>query len=109
MIDAAATALAEAGDRLARAPTPNCWPRTWPASTAAGWRCSTPDDDFVDRYDATGRAARAARIPLQHLIGTAAFGPVTVAGRARRVHPAAGDRVAAGMGARATAVAARSA
>lgn len=38
---------------------------------------STPDAEFVERF---GRltALRARRIPLQHLTGTAAFGPVTV-------------------------------
>jgi release factor glutamine methyltransferase len=34
-------------------------------------------EDFADRY-AELVAARARRIPLQHLIGTAAFGPVTL-------------------------------
>lgn len=37
-----------------------------------------PDDDFFGRYRDLV-AARSARIPLQHLIGTAPFGPVTVA------------------------------
>ncbi|MGV0626907.1 peptide chain release factor N(5)-glutamine methyltransferase [Mycolicibacter minnesotensis] len=36
-----------------------------------------PDDEFFRRYREL-IAARGARIPLQHLIGTAAFGPVTV-------------------------------
>ena len=34
-----------------------------------------PDDAFFDRYQAT-IAERSRRIPLQHLTGTAAFGPV---------------------------------
>jgi len=36
-----------------------------------------PDDDFFGRYRELV-AARSARVPLQHLIGTAPFGPVTV-------------------------------
>ncbi|HTM84486.1 MAG TPA: protein-(glutamine-N5) methyltransferase, release factor-specific, partial [Mycobacterium sp.] len=36
-----------------------------------------PDDDFFGRYRELV-AARRSRIPLQHLIGTAAFGPVTL-------------------------------
>lgn len=36
-----------------------------------------PDDDFFGRYRELV-AARSSRIPLQHLIGTAAFGPVTL-------------------------------
>ncbi|MGB3523253.1 MAG: protein-(glutamine-N5) methyltransferase, release factor-specific, partial [Mycobacterium sp.] len=34
-----------------------------------------PDDEFFGRYRQLV-AARSSRIPLQHLIGTAAFGPV---------------------------------
>lgn len=37
----------------------------------------SPDDDFFGRYRELV-AARRSRIPLQHLIGTAAFGPVTL-------------------------------
>ncbi|MET0704756.1 MAG: peptide chain release factor N(5)-glutamine methyltransferase [Mycobacterium sp.] len=36
-----------------------------------------PDDDFFDRYREL-IAARSRRVPLQHLIGTAAFGPLTL-------------------------------
>ena len=42
-----------------------------------GWRSPTPDLSSVDRYDELV-AQRAKRVPLQHLTGTAAFGPVTV-------------------------------
>lgn len=38
---------------------------------------TTPDADFIARYR-TLTSQRAQRIPLQHLTGTAAFGPVTV-------------------------------
>ncbi|HZC90445.1 MAG TPA: peptide chain release factor N(5)-glutamine methyltransferase [Mycobacterium sp.] len=37
----------------------------------------TPDDTFFDRYH-TVIAARSRRVPLQHLTGTAAFGPLTL-------------------------------
>jgi release factor glutamine methyltransferase len=36
-----------------------------------------PDDEFFDRYDAAV-AARSRRVPLQHLTGTAPFGPLTL-------------------------------
>jgi release factor glutamine methyltransferase len=36
-----------------------------------------PDSDFVERYQRLV-SKRAERVPLQHLIGTAAFGPITV-------------------------------
>ena len=50
-------------------------------------------DEFFDALRASSiDAPRAQRIPLQHLTGTAAFGPVTVARRPGCVHPAAGDR-----------------
>ena len=38
---------------------------------------TVPDTDFAQRYGALV-ARRAQRVPLQHLTGTAAFGPVTV-------------------------------
>jgi release factor glutamine methyltransferase len=38
----------------------------------------SPDDTFFDRYHAA-IAARSQRVPLQHLTGTAAFGPLTLA------------------------------
>jgi len=37
----------------------------------------SPDDTFFDRYRAA-IAARSQRVPLQHLTGTAAFGPLTL-------------------------------
>jgi release factor glutamine methyltransferase len=36
-----------------------------------------PDDEFFERYQAAV-AARSRRVPLQHLTGTAAFGPLTL-------------------------------
>jgi len=38
---------------------------------------TAPDDAFFERYRAT-IAERSRRVPLQHLTGTAAFGPVTL-------------------------------
>lgn len=37
----------------------------------------SPDDTFFDRYQAA-IAARSRRVPLQHITGTAAFGPLTL-------------------------------
>lgn len=74
-IDSAAATLAEAGIDSAR----------WDAELLAAHVTGTergrltlldpPGDDVLGRYrDAV--AARSQRVPLQHLIGTAAFGPV---------------------------------
>jgi release factor glutamine methyltransferase len=76
VIDAAATALAEAGVGSPRTDAELL------AAHAAGTergRLTFTDagPEFRDRYDVLV-AARAKRVPLQHLTGTAAFGPVTV-------------------------------
>ena len=60
-----------------RAPTPSSWPPTRRAPTGVGWRFAETGPDFLDRYDRLV-AQRAKRVPVQHLIGTAPFGPVTV-------------------------------
>ncbi len=76
VIDDAAEALAAAGVASARVDAELL------AAHLAGadrWRVAfvEPDDEFLARYrDLTAR--RAQRIPLQHLTGTAAFGPVAV-------------------------------
>jgi release factor glutamine methyltransferase len=76
-IDRAAAALAQAGVPSPRADAEQL------AAHAAGtsrWRLlmlDTVDDEFLRRYRELV-AARARRVPLQHLIGTAAFGPITV-------------------------------
>jgi release factor glutamine methyltransferase len=76
-IDAAAAALAEAGVDSARVDAELL------AAHAAGTDrgrlalLDTPADDFLGRYEDLV-TARARRVPLQHLIGTAPFGPVTV-------------------------------
>lgn len=74
-IDDAAVTLAEAGIDSAR----------WDAEQLAAHLTGTdrgrlglldsPDDDFLGRYRDIV-AARSQRVPLQHLLGTAAFGPV---------------------------------
>jgi release factor glutamine methyltransferase len=76
-IDSAAALLADAGIDSAR----------WDAEELAAHLAGTergrlslidpPDDEFFDRYDVVV-AARSRRIPLQHLTGTAAFGPLTL-------------------------------
>ncbi len=76
VIDAAEAALAEAGIGSPRVDAELL------AAHAAGTdrgRLAFTDagPDFQDRYDGLV-AQRAKRIPLQHLTGTAAFGPVTV-------------------------------
>lgn len=76
VIDAAAVALAEAGVGSPRTDAELL------AAHAAGidrGRLAFTDagPEFRDRYDGLV-AQRAKRVPLQHLTGTAAFGPVTV-------------------------------
>jgi release factor glutamine methyltransferase len=76
-IDHAAAVLAAAGVPAPRGDAEEL------AAFAAGtsrWRLamlSEPDDQFFGRYSDLV-AARARRIPLQHLTGTAAFGPVVL-------------------------------
>ena len=76
VIDAAATALAEAGVGSPRTDAELLAAHV--AGTERG-RLTFADagPEFRDRYDVLV-AARAKRVPLQHLTGTAAFGPVTV-------------------------------
>ena len=76
VIDAAAVALAEAGVGSARTDAELL------AAHAAGTErgrltITEASGDFFDRFDGLV-AQRVKRIPLQHIIGTAAFGPVTV-------------------------------
>jgi release factor glutamine methyltransferase len=76
VIDAAATALAEAGVGSPRTDAELLAAHV--AGTERG-RLTFADagPEFRDRYDVLV-AARVKRVPLQHLTGTAAFGPVTV-------------------------------
>jgi release factor glutamine methyltransferase len=74
-IDSAAATLAEAGIDSAR------WDAEQLAAHLTGvdrgrlTLLESPGDDFLGRYRDVV-AARSQRVPLQHLIGTAAFGPV---------------------------------
>lgn len=74
-IEAAAAVLAEAGIVSARTDAELL------AAHSAGIErgrlafADAPDPDFFVRYDSAVRS-RASRIPLQHITGTAAFGPV---------------------------------
>ncbi len=77
VIDAATSTLDEAG---VNSPRVDAMELAAHAAGAERGRLSVfdePDDDFFDRFDDL-IAARARRVPLQHLTGTAAFGPVTV-------------------------------
>ena len=76
-IDSATTLLADAGIDSARYDAEELAAHF--AGTERG-RLSLlgpPDDVFFDRYNAAV-AARSRRVPLQHLTGTAAFGPLTL-------------------------------
>lgn len=76
-IDSAAAVLAEAGIDSAR------WDAEELAAHVAGAErgrltlIESIDDDFLQRYREVV-AARSRRVPLQHLTGTAAFGPVVL-------------------------------
>ncbi len=76
-IDSATTLLAEAGIDSARYDAEELAAHL--AGTERGRLAllDTPDDGFFDRYRAT-IAERSRRIPLQHLTGLAAFGPLTL-------------------------------
>lgn len=76
VIDAAEAALAEAGVASPRADAELLAAHA--AGTDRGRLALTrPDAAFVDRYHGLV-ARRADRVPLQHITGSAAFGPVTV-------------------------------
>ena len=76
VIDAAAAELAAAGVGSPRADAELLAAHV--AGTDRGRVTLTdPDAEFVERFDRLV-ARRAARVPLQHLTGSAAFGPVTV-------------------------------
>ncbi|OCB56945.1 protein-(glutamine-N5) methyltransferase, release factor-specific [Mycobacterium malmoense] len=76
-IDSATATLAEAGIDSAR------WDAEELAAHVTGTErgrlplLESPGDDFLGRYRDVV-AARSRRVPLQHLTGTAAFGPVTL-------------------------------
>jgi release factor glutamine methyltransferase len=76
-IDSATTLLADAGINSARFDAEEL------AAHLAGTQrgrlplIESPDDAFFDRYH-TAITARSLRVPLQHITGTAAFGPLTL-------------------------------
>ena len=76
-IDSATTLLADAGIDSARYDAEELAAHL--AGTERGRLAliDSPDDAFFDRYHAA-IAARSRRVPLQHLTGTAAFGPLTL-------------------------------
>ena len=76
-IDSATTLLAEAGIDSARYDAEELAAHL--AGTERGRLAllAAPDDTFFDHYR-DSVAARSRRVPLQHLTGTAAFGPLTL-------------------------------
>jgi release factor glutamine methyltransferase len=76
-IDSATTMLAEAGIDSARYDAEELAAHL--AGTERGRLAllASPDDTFFDHYR-DSVAARSRRVPLQHLTGTAAFGPLTL-------------------------------
>lgn len=75
-IDAAATALAEAGVAAPRVDAELLAAHVLGVDRGR-LRFTEAGPEFAERYDSL-IARRAQRIPLQHLVGTAAFGPVDV-------------------------------
>jgi release factor glutamine methyltransferase len=78
VIDAATVELAEAGVRSPRTDAIELAAHVAGVERGRLLLTVAADTDFTDRFHDLV-AARAGRMPLQHLIGSAAFGPVTVA------------------------------
>jgi release factor glutamine methyltransferase len=76
-IDSAAVQLADAGIDSARRDAEELAAHLAGAERGRLPLIEPPDDEFFERYH-TMVAARSRRIPLQHLTGTAAFGPLTL-------------------------------
>jgi release factor glutamine methyltransferase len=76
-IDSATTLLAEAGIDSARYDAEELAAHLAGTERGRLSLLAPPDDAFFDRYHAT-IAERSRRVPLQHLTGTAAFGPLTL-------------------------------
>ncbi|WIM89776.1 peptide chain release factor N(5)-glutamine methyltransferase [Candidatus Mycobacterium wuenschmannii] len=76
-IDSATTLLAEAGIDSARYDAEELAAHLAGTDRGRLAMLATPDDAFFDHYR-DSIAARSRRIPLQHLTGTAAFGPLTL-------------------------------
>lgn len=76
-IDSATTLLADAGIDSARYDAEELAAHLAGAERGRLFLLDSPDDTFFDHYHAAV-AARSRRVPLQHLTGTVAFGPVTL-------------------------------
>jgi release factor glutamine methyltransferase len=76
-IDSATTLLADAGINSARFDAEELAAHLTGTERGRLPLIDSPDDAFFDRYRAAV-AARSHRVPLQHLTGTAAFGPLTL-------------------------------
>ena len=76
-IDSATTLLADAGIDSARYDAEELAAHFAGTERGRLSLLSPPDDLFFDHYNAAV-AARSRRVPLQHLTGTAAFGPLTL-------------------------------
>src|ERR1700684_3834620 len=76
-IDSATTQLADAGIDSARYDAEELAAHLAGTERGRLLMVDSPDDTSLDRYHAA-IAARSRRVPLQHLTGTAAFGPLTL-------------------------------
>jgi release factor glutamine methyltransferase len=76
-IDSATTLLADAGINSARFDAEELAAHLTGTERGRLPLIDSPDDAFFDRYHAAV-AARSRRVPLQHITGTAAFGPLTL-------------------------------
>lgn len=76
-IDSATTLLADAGIDSARYEAEELAAHLTGTERGRLPLIESPDDAFFDRYHAA-IAARSRRVPLQHITGTAAFGPLTL-------------------------------
>jgi release factor glutamine methyltransferase len=76
-IDSATSLLADAGINSARFDAEELAAHLTGTERGRLPLVDSPDDAFFDRYHAA-IAARSRRVPLQHITGTAAFGPLTL-------------------------------
>jgi release factor glutamine methyltransferase len=76
-IDSATTLLADAGINSARYDAEELAAHLTGTERGRLALIDSPDDSFFDRYHAVV-AARSRRVPLQHITGTVAFGPLTL-------------------------------
>ena len=76
-IDLATTLLADAGINSARYDAEELAAHLTGTERGRLALIDSPDDAFFDRYHAA-ITARSRRVPLQHITGTAAFGPLTL-------------------------------